>query len=293
MFFLDANGGEYATSNLGRPRVVPYFREPFLALGDDNLVPGRVVGVERTVFRVQTEQEVAAATLAGRFRHDQPGPQQSPTVGDWVAVTPVDGGSRAVIRHVLERETSLSRVSRSGRDPATSTASEQLLAANVDYVFVVTALDQDFSVRRIERYLAAVTSGGAKPVVVLNKADLCDDVLGYREQVGAVAPGVPVHALTALEAGTLGELAAYLREGTTVALIGSSGVGKSTLINRLIRAEVAPTGAVRTGDDEGRHTYRQPRAARDRRVVVRRRRGLRRHHRARPFMRLPRLRPQA
>ena len=155
---------------------------------------------------------------------------------------------------MLERKTSLSRISRSGRDAASATAKEQLLAANIDYVFIVTALDQDFSVRRIERYLSAVTSGGAEPVVILNKADLCNDVPGYLNQVEAVAPGVPVHTLTALEAGTLGDLTPYLREGTTVTLIGSSGVGKSTLINSLLGTEVTPTGAVRAGDDEGRHT---------------------------------------
>ncbi len=230
------------------------FKRQFHALGDDGLVLGRVVGVERTVFRVQTEQGLTAATLAGRFRHEQAGPQQLPTVGDWVGVTPVDGSSKAVLKHVLERKTNLSRVSRSGRDPTSATATEQLLAANIDYVFIVTALDQDFSVRRIERYLTAVTSGGAEPVVILNKADLCNDVPRYLNQVEAVAPGVPVHSLTALEASTLSELAPYLSEGTTVALIGSSGVGKSTLINSLLGTEVAPTGAVRASDDEGRHT---------------------------------------
>lgn len=217
-------------------------------------MPGRVVGVERTVFRVQTEQGVTAATLAGRFRHEQARPQQLPTVGDWVGVTSVDDGSKAILKYVLNRKTSLSRVSRSGRDPANSTATEQLLAANIDYVFIVTALDQDFSVRRIERYLTAVRAGGAEPVVILNKADLCDDVPSYLSQTATVAPGVPIHILTALEAGTLGALTAYLSEGTTVTLIGSSGVGKSTLINGLLGAEVAPTGAVRAGDDEGRHT---------------------------------------
>ncbi len=229
------------------------FEKQFQTLGDDNLVPGRVVGVERTVFRVQTGQGVAVATLAGRFRHEQ-ATQQLPTVGDWVGVTPIDDGSKAVLKHVLERKTSLSRVSRSGRDPASSTATEQLLAANVDYVFIVTALDQDFSVRRIERYLTAVTSGGAEPVIILNKADLCDDVPRYLDAAKAVAPGVPVHTLTALEASTLGDLSTYLSEGTTVTLIGSSGVGKSTLINSLLGAELTPTGAVRAGDDEGRHT---------------------------------------
>lgn len=231
----------------------PTFDSRFQALGDNDLVPGRVVGVERTVFRVQTEKGVTAATPAGRFRRVQ-ATRQMPTVGDWVAVTPVDSGSKAVLKHVLDRNTSLSRVSRSGRDPATSTASEQLLAANVDYVFVVTALDRDFSVRRVERYLAAVRAGGAEPVVILNKADLCDDIPGYLSQTAMVAPGVPVHALSALEAATPGDLKAYLSEGTTVALIGSSGVGKSTLVNGLLGAEAAPTGSVRAGDERGRHT---------------------------------------
>ena len=225
----------------------------FHALGGDDLVPGRVVGVERTVFRVQTEKGVTAATPAGRFRREQ-ATRQLPTVGDWVGVTPIDDGSKAVLKYVLERRTSLSRVSRSGRDTASATAMEQLLAANIDYVFVVTALDQDFSIRRIERYLTAVRSGGAEPVVILNKADLCDDVPRYLNQVNAVAPGVPVHTLTALKAGTLGDLTAYLSEGMTVTLIGSSGVGKSTLINSLLGSEVTPTGAVRASDDEGRHT---------------------------------------
>lgn len=231
----------------------PTFERQFHALSDGDLVPGRVVGVERTVFRVQTEKGVTAATLAGRFHHEQ-ATQLVPTVGDWVGVTLIDDGSKAILKRVLGRKTSLSRVSRSGRDPASATAKEQLLAANIDYVFIVTALDQDFSVRRIERYLTAVASGGAEPVVILNKADLCDDVPRFLNQVEAVAPDVPVHVLTALETHTLGDLTAYLNEGTTITLIGSSGVGKSTLVNGLLGAEIAPTGAVRAGDDEGRHT---------------------------------------
>ena len=131
---------------------------------------------------------------------------------------------------------------------------EQVLAANVDTVFLVTGLDGDFNLRRIERYLAAAYGTGAQPVVLLNKADLCDDPAGAVAEMEGIAPGVPVHALSATEGAGLEALAPYLGIGRTVALLGSSGVGKSTLINALLGDDRLAVAAVRASDSHGRHT---------------------------------------
>jgi ribosome biogenesis GTPase len=133
-------------------------------------------------------------------------------------------------------------------------AVEQVVAANVDTVLLVLALNRDFNVRRLERYVAAGWESGAQPVVVLTKADVCDDLAAREAEAAAVAPGVPVHVVSSWEGTGLDVLGAYLGPGRTVALLGSSGAGKSTLLNRLAGAEVMATGAVRDADDRGRHT---------------------------------------
>src|SRR5262249_50755314 len=131
---------------------------------------------------------------------------------------------------------------------------EQVIATNIDTVFIVSALTHEFNLRRIERYLALVWDSGAQPVLILNKADLADDVATTTAELDLIAPGVPVYAISAIEGSGLDVLQDYLIVGQTVAFIGSSGVGKSTIINRLLGSEVQPTLPVREHDDRGRHT---------------------------------------
>jgi ribosome biogenesis GTPase len=226
----------------------PAFAEALGALDDPELRPARVVRTHRGRLRVRSEDEERVAEVRGRLRHAARGGGDLPVVGDWVAVRLLPREHRAVVEAVLPRRTAFVR--KAAGEPT----GEQVLAANVDTVFVVAGLDRDFNPRRLERYLLLAWESGARPVVVLNKADLCADPPGRMADTFAVAPGVDVHVVCGKDAGTLGVLDPYLLPGRTVAFLGSSGVGKSTLINRLLGADVQTTRAVREQDDRGRHT---------------------------------------
>lgn len=216
----------------------PHFAAAFAPYEARGLLPARVAAQHRGGFELLTE--------AGRLRGVPAGGLAAlPAVGDWVAAARVARERKAVVEAVLPRRTAFVR-----SDPWSG--EEEVVAANVDTAFVVTALGRDFSPRRLERYLAAAHDSGAQPAVILNKADL-DDPEPALAVARAAAPGVAVHALSAKTGAGLDELEPYLAPGHTVALLGSSGVGKSTLANRLAGAEVLRTGAVRT-DEGGRHT---------------------------------------
>jgi ribosome biogenesis GTPase len=218
---------------------------PFAAQG---LVPGRVVAGHTRLLRVRTEEGEVLAEPAGSLRHQARAPEERPAVGDWVALRPREGGHRAVVQAVLPRRTAFVRRAAGGKTVA------QVLAANVDTVFLVMGLDGDFNLRRIERALVLAWESGAEPVVLLNKADVCDDVPGRRAEVEAVALGVPVLVVAAKPGEGLDTLAPWLVPGRTVALLGSSGVGKSTLVNRLLGREKQKTREVLAADQRGRHT---------------------------------------
>jgi ribosome biogenesis GTPase len=211
-------------------------------------VPARV-GLEHThIYRVLTESGEWLAKVSGRLRHEARARAEFPAVGDWVGVdTPREDGM-ARIRVVLPR------ASRFSRRAAGDKTEEQVVAANIDIVFLVTGLDGDFNPRRIERYLLVASDSGATPVVVLNKADLVSDPARYVTEVQALSPGVAVHAVSCRDPATLGALRAYLGSGRTGALLGSSGVGKSTIVNRIVGFDLLATRDVRIADSRGRHT---------------------------------------
>lgn len=226
-----------------------FFASAFAPYAEQGLVPARVVA-QKGLTQVSTGEMETYADLAGKLRHELKGASGGvhPAVGDWVALRPSTGDGRAVIHAILPRKSKFSRKSPGQR------TEEQVVAANVDTIFLVSGLDGDFNPRRIERYLTAAWDSGAQPVVVLNKLDRCDDPETCLLEAQSIAMGVSVHRVSALKGTNVEELAAYLGPGQTVGLLGSSGVGKSTLTNRLLGREAQRTAEVREGDDRGRHT---------------------------------------
>ncbi len=212
------------------------FARAFSMLDEPGLVPGRVSLEHQHLFRVLTAHGEYLARAAGRLRHQASAPVEYPAVGDWVALRVRPGETRATIAHLLPRR------SRFSRKVAGDVTREQVVAANVDIVFLATGLDGDFNLRRIERYLVTAWESGAQPVVLLTKADLVDDLAARVRAVEAIAPGASVHPTSVRTGLGLELIGTYLAPGRTVALLGSSGVGKSTLINRLLGRDVLRTG---------------------------------------------------
>jgi len=209
-----------------------------------------VCELRRNFYAVQTADGEVLGECGGGFFHVAKKPEQFPAVGDWVAVRRRPGEARADIHAVLPRRTKFSRRA-SGSEEI-----EQIVAANIDTVFLVSGLDLNFNPKRIQRFLVAAKESGAEAVIVLNKADISTDAEAVRREIEALVPGVPVFVTSAHTRKGLKALAAtYARPGQTLAFIGSSGVGKSSLINALVRdPEALPTGEVREKDSKGRHT---------------------------------------
>ncbi|MEW5923417.1 MAG: ribosome small subunit-dependent GTPase A [Candidatus Zixiibacteriota bacterium] len=214
------------------------------------LVPARVALEQKERYSLFSEYGELAAQISGRMRHISMSRADFPAVGDWVAVDVRAEEKTATIHAVLPRHSVFSRTAVLGG----AKTDEQVLAANIDVVFLVSSLDNDFNLRRIERYLSIAWDSGATPVVILNKADLCEDIEAYIKQVESVAIGVPQSAVSAANDTDFNFLREHIKTGRTSIFLGSSGVGKSTLINRLLGAEQLKVGAVREYDGKGRHT---------------------------------------
>lgn len=211
-------------------------------------LPGRVIEEQRGLYSVVTEEGELRCDLPGRLRHRAASTAELPTVGDWVAVTARLKERAGTVLKTLPRRSRISR-----RAPGEK-EEEQVVAANVDTVFVTTSLNQDFNPRRLERYLTMVRTGGAAPVVLLTKSDLCGDLEARVEQTRAAAGGAPILAVSAKLPGGLKPFEALLKPRETHALVGSSGVGKSTIVNALLGSEAMAVGEVRSHDDRGKHT---------------------------------------
>ncbi len=222
--------------------------QAWAGLDETDAVPGRVVAQFQHLYRCQTEAGELLCEVAGRFRHRAIAPGDFPVIGDWVALRPRPDEGRGTIHSVVPRQ------SQFVRKAAGDVTMEQVVAANVDTVFLMMGLDADFNLRRLERYLALALRSGAQPVIVLNKLDLCDDPPARIWDATSLAGETPVHAVSSRWGNGFEQIDSYLRPGETVAVLGSSGVGKSTLINRLLGEDRLRTREVRSGDQRGRHT---------------------------------------
>mgnify|MGYP001794049988 CR=1 FL=1 len=228
------------------------FARSFESYASQGLSVGRVALAHRGQYHLYTETGECSAALTGKFRHLAKSTEDFPAVGDWVVIQPATETSQALIESVLPRRGKVSR------QAAGSKSEAQVIAANIATLFLVSGLDHDFNLRRIERYLVMAWQSGATPVILLNKADLCEGPEEKVEEkiiaVEEIAISVPIIPLSALHQNSLDALNPYLQPGKTVALLGSSGVGKSPLTNKLIGHNVQPTQAVRADDSRGRHT---------------------------------------
>jgi ribosome biogenesis GTPase len=227
----------------------PFF-ENQLASGDRSRYSvGRILEERKNGYVLLTEDgREVRASLAGKLKYEASGRGELPSVGDWVCASVHAEEGRATIHRLFERRT---KISRKG---AGSVTDEQVLAANIDTVFLVNSLGHALNPRRIERYLALALESGARPVLLLTKADLCEEPAGAVAEIGRVAPHVSMHVVSALEGSGLGALAPYLGPGQTSVLLGPSGVGKSTLVNRILGEERQEVRETRSHDDRGRHT---------------------------------------
>jgi ribosome biogenesis GTPase len=225
----------------------------------EGLVPARVAIEFNHIYRVLTAGGEVHAQHAGRLRHRAAGRHELAAVGDWVAVRPTAGERSGTIEEILPRRSKFSR------KVAGELTEEQVVAANIDRVFLVMGLDRDFNPRRLERYLMMAYESGATPIVLLTKADLVSDAQEKTGEIRSIAPGTPVHAIVAVaHRNATGEMVGpdveavepHLGTGRTGALLGSSGVGKSSLINALTGETTLRTAAVRAKDSRGRHTTR-------------------------------------
>lgn len=212
-----------------------------------NEVRARVILQEKGIYTLKYEGEEHKAEVSGKFRFDAESLSDYPAVGDYVVASWPEDGSNSIISGVFPRKSIFIRKA------AGNGNREQIVASNVDTLFLCMSLNQDFNLRRLERYLVISADSGATPVVVLTKSDLCDDVEAKVEAVRSVANDTEIVTVSSLE-DDFEQVFKYVTPGDTIAFMGSSGVGKSTLINKLMGEEVMDTSGIRQGDDKGRHT---------------------------------------
>ena len=226
------------------------FFEKQITKAEASLSPARVFRQDTNQYHLISEYGKLIGALPGKIRQKANSKADLPTVGDWVLTSPIRGDetNRAQIERILTRQSKFSR------KEAGDIHDEQVVAANIDTVFIVSALDQDFNLHRIERYLLLSWTSGALPVLILNKSDLCNDIEKKVKELRTISMDSPIHVISAEEESGIASIKQYIGFGLTCAFLGSSGVGKSTIINTLLGYKKFDTGEVRTGDSRGRHT---------------------------------------
>jgi len=225
-----------------------FFGRSFAPFVSEGYSASRVAVQHKAQYELYTEYGELSAETTGRMQYDARGKGDLPVVGDWVVIRAREQEDKATIYDILPRKSKFSRKA------AGTKTEEQIVAANIDTVFLVMGLDGNFNLRRLERYLVVAWESGADPVIVLNKADLCDDIEQKVREVESVALGVPVVVVSAISNRGLDQVLAHVKQGATGALLGSSGVGKSTIVNHLLGRELLKTQEVRETDDRGRQT---------------------------------------
>lgn len=213
---------------------------------DMDLVPARVIEVHREQYKIVTDKKINEAKLKGSIFYNDQVDSVYPVIGDFVLVKENPYGED-IIYQVLERKSKFSRLD-------TFYKKEQIAAVNFDYVFIVTSLNQDFNLKRIERYLASAWQSGGSPVIVLTKSDLCGNAESFIDKIESIAPGVPVFAVSARTGEGIDLLKAFIKSYQTIVLLGSSGVGKSSLVNAISGEEIMKVNSIREDDSKGRHT---------------------------------------
>ncbi len=214
-----------------------------------NLFVARISEQYHDLYKVICEQGEINANVSGKLAYHADNQTSFPAVGDWVMIDRTDGNSgNAVIHHILRRKSVLVRQASGSENTG------QIIAANIDTIFICMSLNADFNIRRIERYLTIAWDSLASPVIVLTKSDLCKDLPQKLDELSSVSMGVPIIVCSAENGDGHKEINTYIEQGKTIAFVGSSGVGKSTMINRLLGKEVLVTKKIREDDDKGRHT---------------------------------------
>ena len=235
-----------------------YFRDHFQQYKSKDHVPARVVSELKKTYILLCSKGELKASARGILWHQKKSQSETPVVGDWVAVNLLPEENTASIVDILPRKSSFSRKAAGGRKRYSGgKAVEQVIVANIDIGIITIGLDRDFSLRRIERYLTLVQGSGSKPIIVLNKTDLCKDYRKRKNEATKIAGRVPVLSMTALKKRQVKALNHYIKSGKTAALLGSSGVGKSTIINQLLGYERQRVKELSSTIGKGQHTTSQ------------------------------------